>query len=280
MGSSPLSRGIRVCDMDRIASVRIIPALAGNTHPGRFIPEHPRDHPRSRGEYPECLANINVGAGSSPLSRGIRLLRPLRVLRAGIIPALAGNTMARPGNSSPVPDHPRSRGEYSRGDGAYSIVFGSSPLSRGILHVEDQRVHCQGIIPALAGNTLPRLPRIRWSPDHPRSRGEYIPWIMPPFFPGGSSPLSRGIRTPNVHEQVGERIIPALAGNTAFHLQLDVWSRDHPRSRGEYRGIRAHGRGMAGSSPLSRGIPLRLQWRLRSRGIIPALAGNTRGCHV
>ena len=81
--------------------------------------------------------------------------------------------MPPPGNSSPVPDHPRSRGEY------FSRAFitirepGSSPLSRGILWPVSVVVDLERIIPALAGNTLhiETWDAGRW--DHPRSRGEY-----------------------------------------------------------------------------------------------------------
>ena len=124
------------------------------------------------------------------------------------------------------------------------------------------------------------------------------------FAADGSSPLSRGIQSPNRQPQYRRRIIPALAGNT-FRGAAD-WDRctDHPRSRGEYCGLAAGGIPISGSSPLSRGILARRmargsQGRIKRRGrgvgssplsrgirgcgatrgstpgIIPALAGNT-----
>ena len=71
------------------------------------------------------------------------------------------------------------------------------------------------------------------------------------------------------------RIIPALAGNTAFVWVAERQTKDHPRSRGEYvrRGYRK-GQGM-GSSPLSRGIRCRHPETRHRFRIIPALAGNT-----
>ena len=133
-----------------------------------------------------------------------------------------------------------------------------------------------GIIPALAGNTIPPGHRPRQIPDHPRSRGEYHNQrgIIIPM--GGSSPLSRGIRRGWYPGGVDRRIIPALAGNTR-HPSSDLQrSRDHPRSRGEYGRRRSPAQPGLGSSPLSRGIRsyrYRMIDRLR---IIPALAGNTR----
>ena len=52
-------------------------------------------------------------------------------------------------------------------------MLGSSPLSRGILcqlRIDSSQI---GIIPALAGNTSPTKVIEVFSPDHPRSRGEY-----------------------------------------------------------------------------------------------------------
>ena len=96
-GSSPLSRGIRGRLHLGLPARRIIPALAGNT-PRFSIPQPARwDHPRSRGEYLVQQVRHGDGPGSSPLSRGI----PGRLWRAcpgpGIIPALAGNTLADKG---------------------------------------------------------------------------------------------------------------------------------------------------------------------------------------
>ena len=71
------------------------------------------------------------------------------------------------------------------------------------------------------------------------------------------------------------RIIPALAGNTIGCLCNVQPAKDHPRSRGEYVPVSEEcGLGL-GSSPLSRGIPLRPPPRAGGAGIIPALAGNT-----
>ena len=92
----------------------------------------------------------------------------------------------------------------------------------------------------------------------------------------GSSPLSRGIRQAASAVASGLRIIPALAGNTLRAPWRPLVQMDHPRSRGEYApgpSVSVVGRG---SSPLSRGI--RRRWRVApyQKGIIPALAGNTR----
>ena len=131
-GSSPLSRGIRVCDDSSFPAGGIIPALAGNTSFFR-LPLHVfPDHPRSRGEYARERAALGVYEGSSPLSRGILYPHFYADLPSRIIPALAGNTRLRRRRFPGWWDHPRSRGEYVWGLVQLGIQFGSSPLSRGI----------------------------------------------------------------------------------------------------------------------------------------------------
>ena len=75
MGSSPLSRGIPPRSRVLHARLRIIPALAGNTARRDSGAPWREDHPRSRGEYAHPSRGVNSSCGSSPLSRGIRILR-------------------------------------------------------------------------------------------------------------------------------------------------------------------------------------------------------------
>ena len=111
---------------------------------------------------------------------------------------------------------------------------GSSPLSRGILHIEQNGQRADRIIPALAGNTETSTARTLKPRDHPRSRGEYETGFFDSYIDHGSSPLSRGI--PGGKRMLAKlhRIIPALAGNTGMAHRYDVHGQDHPRSRGEY----------------------------------------------
>ena len=193
--------------------------------------------------------------GSSPLSRGIPPSNPGFIPGFGIIPALAGNTTPPGIASGKISDHPRSRGEYPYNYDAPIDAFGSSPLSRGILRRGPRRNLPRRIIPALAGNTRRRGRGICLSQDHPRSRGEYPRCEAGCATDGGSSPLSRGIPTPIPCLSGLGRIIPALAGNTPAASAKESPSKDHPRSRGEYAGLFAADGHVAGSSPLSRGIP-------------------------
>ena len=52
--------------------------------------------------------------------------------KAGIIPALAGNTGCDGAAVDEMGDHPRSRGEYDYLASNKNQLAGSSPLSRGI----------------------------------------------------------------------------------------------------------------------------------------------------
>ena len=151
-------------------------------------------------------------------------------------------------------DHPRSRGEYSCIVSIACKRLGSSPLSRGI-PCSGVRTGLGGrIIPALAGNTHGPCRMRPGCPDHPRSRGEYRQVGYEPTLPGGSSPLSRGIRLVMGESSRNYGIIPALAGNTARKGLTEYLRGDHPRSRGEYYITYAPPPYRSGSSPLSRGI--------------------------
>ena len=260
-----------------IAYLWIIPALAGNTNLGKSIQAGAKDHPRSRGEYAVTFCPLLTKTGSSPLSRGIHILvQGMRVTR-GIIPALAGNTPRYRGLSKLLTDHPRSRGEYLFTPTRTPFTSGSSPLSRGIPRILERYRPFRRIIPALAGNTPWPARKSRNQRDHPRSRGEYIGRDEPNGTIHGSSPLSRGIHTQPNRTRGPNRIIPALAGNTAAAGLYDVTRPDHPRSRGEYLDAAESDIKQAGSSPLSRGIRRNLLSLAHQDRIIPALAGNTLG---
>ena len=222
LGSSPLSRGIRVGPTPDRRGRRIIPALAGNTNSATPSNTPNGDHPRSRGEYRTSVSTHQTSTGSSPLSRGIPKTVSRTPAHPRIIPALAGNTSVRCQRSCSRWDHPRSRGEYPAHATLEISKSGSSPLSRGIRDDLLQAEHCDGIIPALAGNTLSAvvLPCEDW--DHPRSRGEYHGQLLSAHACEGSSPLSRGIRA--VVDRGGNiiGIIPALAGNTTS-IDIQTW---------------------------------------------------------
>ena len=102
---------------------------------------------------------------------------------------------------------------------------------------------------------------------------------MPSLCPSrtwGSSPLTRG-KPRRLAQMLGcPRLIPAHAGKTVFGELNAQRLRAHPRSRGENFPRGPHHRRSAGSSPLTRGKPVRRGAIVRLVGLIPAHAGKTR----
>ena len=90
--------------------------------------------------------------------------------------------------------------------------------------------------------------------DHPRSRGVYRAHDHAGPRDGGSSPLARGLLLSTPARRGLVRIIPARAGFTLAEIGDLKARKDHPRSRGVYRGIPAQRVGQRGSSPLARGL--------------------------
>ena len=94
-----------------------------------------------------------------------------------IIPARAGFTVdGNPGRGAD-PDHPRSRGVYTRSRSRPRDSPGSSPLARGLLGRLYEDAYAVRIIPARAGFTVRIETEDRLVRDHPRSRGVYFGWV-------------------------------------------------------------------------------------------------------
>ena len=113
-------------------------------------------------------------------------------------------------------------------------------------------------------------------PDHPRSRGVYVWGNIREAIQPGSSPLARGLLLAAVLVPVIRGIIPARAGFTRPPMVRPSRKADHPRSRGVYPEIPRHYLPSLGSSPLARGLPLRLERQASKKRIIPARAGFTQ----
>ena len=233
-GSSPLARGLLAARGDGEPRLRIIPARAGFTGFRRQALRRDPDHPRSRGVYGRRRRTSSRPSGSSPLARGLPRSCGPPVPGGGIIPARAGFTPTVPCKTTPSPDHPRSRGVYDVSDMRGKIMWGSSPLARGLLLGMPRTRLGAGIIPARAGFTCGPSSRRRGRRDHPRSRGVYASSRRSSTASSGSSPLARGLHVEE-HDVVRARgIIPARAGFTRLWASERPHCRDHPRSRGVY----------------------------------------------
>ena len=111
LGSSPLTRGKPFRQDARHVKAGLIPAHAGKTTRAVTEPARRRAHPRSRGENRVRRTSTSQRLGSSPLTRGKRLLRGRRAQRRRLIPAHAGKTAITGARASRMRAHPRSRGE-------------------------------------------------------------------------------------------------------------------------------------------------------------------------
>ena len=133
-------------------------------------------------------------------------------------------------------DHPRIRGEHAA-QGVFSRRFhGIIPAYAGNTSVSgNTNRRSRGSSPHTRGTPRCRSSEAPRSRDHPRIRGEH--------------------RVEQPLDRVERGIIPAYAGNTCDEI-CDI----HPD---------------VGSSPHTRGTPLRARAPRPSRRIIPAYAGNT-----
>ena len=174
--------------------------------------------------------------GSSPLARGLLPRRRAGPRGRRIIPARAGFTPPMASGRSWRRDHPRSRGVYHTHYSRSLLGPGSSPLARGLQWHRRLPTSTQWIIPARAGFTRPGHSQRDRRADHPRSRGVYSRPDLDVAVPGGSSPLARGLRRWSRTLINRSGIIPARAGFTCTAPHRRSRGKDHPRSRGVYRG--------------------------------------------
>ena len=106
-------RGAHIARVPEMIAMRIIPADAGSTSRNRVCLSRNWDHPRGCGEHITWLMGVPARLGSSPRMRGAP--GPcMRISAAwGIIPADAGSTQAKAGESLVETDHPRGCGEHT-----------------------------------------------------------------------------------------------------------------------------------------------------------------------
>ena len=234
LGSSPHTRGAPSRTRQDHRRSRIIPAYAGSTFSDPFVSAPGPDHPRIRGEHYSrtfCVLRIR---GSSPHTRGARVVCHEMLLGPGIIPAYAGSTTACLCRSISFWDHPRIRGEHSRAWRLLGSGRGSSPHTRGALSAWELFSLAVRIIPAYAGSTGSNHTNPCRRPDHPRIRGEHVSLggLSPLLY--GSSPHTRGAPAWPAGSWRRRRIIPAYAGSTDSSVVSHFSFPDHPRIRGEH----------------------------------------------
>ena len=233
-GSSPQARGTPTLLGLYMPAVRFIPAGAGNTDLQTLYFHRITVHPRRRGEH--TFSNIEHQSleGSSPQARGTLAYYAVNQLRNRFIPAGAGNTPAANRARTAAAVHPRRRGEHSRAASPASSYAGSSPQARGTpAEVGAPEVGAR-FIPAGAGNTGSASGASASVAVHPRRRGEHAEEFNAPSLENGSSPQARGTLFRVPPHMVGDRFIPAGAGNTRDDFTASACAAVHPRRRGEH----------------------------------------------
>ena len=254
-GSSPHTRGALLPVSFVEDGIRIIPAYAGSTPGAARCRSSIADHPRIRGEHGVLAVDVDGVGGSSPHTRGALNAIPQALDDGRIIPAYAGSTIQLHPRARSEADHPRIRGEHPIAAKPGNLVMGSSPHTRGAHDDGAQLGRRGGIIPAYAGSTAMSAMNVWNAADHPRIRGEHMPWGDSGGQHPGSSPHTRGARGRVCRHWGPGRIIPAYAGSTPCPEPPQRLQADHPRIRGEHFRPVEHFAPGPGSSPHTRGAP-------------------------
>ncbi|SQQ99036.1 Domain of uncharacterised function (DUF2825) [Escherichia coli] len=264
-----------MCPGVLLALARFIPAGAGNTLPLSALLARNTVYPRWRGEHRSSHYFPFFFDGLSPLARGTRRQRIVRLPLHRFIPAGAGNTSTLSITTDREPVYPRWRGEHPNGSALSYPQIGLSPLARGTQSDAIDALIDARFIPAGAGNTAPLKICTKAIAVYPRWRGEHYFCNAQRYSRIGLSPLARGTLAKQTSGYAWCRFIPAGAGNTKFILINTAFVSVYPRWRGEhFTTIGGHATAH-GLSPLARGTQIWGAPLMKSKRFIPAGAGNT-----
>ena len=174
------------------ASLRFIPAWAGNSKTTLLRPLVEAVHPRMGGEQDSVLMAGRVISGSSPHGRGTGPEHNSQTPSSGFIPAWAGNRVKPEPFDRNIPVHPRMGGEQPFNTNGQDFPSGSSPHGRGTAEAGLEALRDQRFIPAWAGNSQPPFSEALRPSVHPRMGGEQCHLIDRWNMVFGSSPHGRG----------------------------------------------------------------------------------------
>ncbi len=238
------------------------------------------EDPRACGDDRIPRSTDVLGEGRSPRVRGRLLLDgcDARLLRK--IPARAGTTSGRGIWWVAWPEDPRAYGDDDWSAAYRAAELGRSPRVRGRRVRSDQPAERIGKIPARAGTTTMRCPRLAASPEDPRACGDDQVSHVGSGRGAGRSPRVRGRPRDLFRGQMLFGKIPACAGTTAGPAPDRPALSEDPRACGDDSpAARVMARG-AGRSPRVRGRPLVKGDAVAGGGKIPARAGTTLPCHA
>ena len=154
-------------------------------------------------------------------------------------------------------------------------ALGSSPRVRGRRSSGVTFPPRRGLIPAGAGQTNGRTQGSCRGRAHPRGCGADVNHSLCFMLRTGSSPRVRGRRGQPTIRSIGQRLIPAGAGQTPHGWRAYRRSRAHPRGCGADEAADELSKRVQGSSPRVRGRPAIRRAAGAALGLIPAGAGRT-----
>ena len=253
-GLSPRMRGNRLAVDPSTASLRSIPAYAGEPTTLGPAPKPKRVYPRVCGG---TVRNAGADASRKGLSPRMRGNRSFPLGMAGghrSIPAYAGE----PGDGQPAVADRR----------VYPRVCGGTPAGAG------RRPAKAGSIPAYAGEPMRAWRRQTISTVYPRVCGGTSANPKIAFIPQGLSPRMRGNQRWLYSSSASDRSIPAYAGEPTSAVLLASSVEVYPRvCGGTHQGSRHHFP-YRGLSPRMRGNQPRDPHFGQPERSIPAYAGE------
>ncbi len=227
-----------------------------------------------RGAAPSALSAASAVEGRSPRARGSRFKLGLCRLRAGSIPACAGQPANAYWLGLLTRVDPRVRGAAAVSVAPTPKVPGRSPRARGSPHHHAAAAADPGSIPACAGQPLARPSAAPSTWVDPRVRGAASRRPRPRHTRAGRSPRARGSLDLGVGVVTEQRSIPACAGQPRQLLLVGGNYRVDPRVRGAATGRCSRWSAGGGRSPRARGSLQELDPPGEGHRSIPACAGQ------
>ena len=273
-GLSPRVRGNRDQQFHLISSKGSIPTCAGEPLRRNGAAQPTRVYPRVCGGTSMVKARDNSKTGLSPRVRGNRKAVVIVRIRRGSIPACAGEPMPLSVAIRRSRVYPRVCGGTSISTSSTSQISGLSPRVRGN-HSRNTRLSSRfGSIPACAGEPRSLNGGTPFLGVYPRvCGGTHAGRWRSPIMPG-LSPRVRGNHRPVSPVQPQSGSIPACAGEPRVFPARRILRRVYPRVCGGTSRAICFRPFSWGLSPRVRGNPSRPPISSRSRGSIPACAGE------
>ena len=213
----PRGRGDGVSHLPALSAsnLRFTPAGAGTAPGTRAMGPRWTVHPRGRGDGERGEINMGLDNGSPPRARGRRDAGAVGVDQARFTPAGAGTARWTPSRTSPLPVHPRGRGDGDKAGTELAPVVGSPPRARGRRRSRAPEHVALRFTPAGAGTAGVRPPPPRGTAVHPRGRGDGAYTLSRAARENGSPPRARGRLSQHGNGSWNRRFTPAGAGTAS-----------------------------------------------------------------